>query len=52
MLDSSNEAYDVVPSTRWPKDWWTGTCNGIIAPPERRPTGMRLILNIAPAWCR
>jgi hypothetical protein len=29
MLDSSNEAYDVVPSTRWPKDWWTVTRNGI-----------------------
>ena len=24
-----NAAYDVVPSTRWPKDWWTVTCNGI-----------------------
>jgi hypothetical protein len=22
-------AYDVVPSTRWPKDWRTVTCNGI-----------------------
>ena len=22
-------AYDVVPSERWPKDWWTVTCNGI-----------------------
>jgi hypothetical protein len=25
MLDSSNETYDVVPSTRWPQDWWTVT---------------------------
>jgi hypothetical protein len=24
-----NAAYDVVPSTRWPKEWWTVTCNGI-----------------------
>ena len=23
MIDSSNEAYDVVPSTRWPKEWLT-----------------------------
>jgi hypothetical protein len=22
-------AYDVVPSTQWPKHWWTVTCNGI-----------------------
>src|SRR5580693_4989643 len=22
-------AYDVVSSTRWPKEWWTVTCNGI-----------------------
>jgi hypothetical protein len=46
-------AYDVVPSERWPKDWWTVTCNGIrfgIAPPELRPNATRLILNIAPAW--
>jgi hypothetical protein len=24
-----NAAYDVVPSERWPKDWWTVKCNGI-----------------------
>jgi hypothetical protein len=28
-----NAAYGVVPSTRWPKEWWTVTCNGI---PVRR----------------
>jgi hypothetical protein len=22
-------AYDVVPSTRWPQEWWMVTCNGI-----------------------
>ena len=24
-----NAAYDVVPSGRWPNDWWTVTRNGI-----------------------
>jgi hypothetical protein len=27
--NDSNAAYDVVPSTRWPLEWWTVTCNGI-----------------------
>jgi hypothetical protein len=27
--NDSSEAYDVVPTQVWPKDWWTVTCNGI-----------------------
>ena len=29
MLNSSNEAYEVVPIEGWPEGWWTITCNGI-----------------------
>jgi hypothetical protein len=34
-----NAAYDVIPSTRWPKEWWTVTCNWI--PVWRCPTAER-----------
>jgi hypothetical protein len=27
--NDSSAAYDVIPSTRRPKGWWTVTCNGI-----------------------
>jgi hypothetical protein len=29
MIDSPNEAYDVIPTRGWPEGWWTITCNGI-----------------------
>jgi hypothetical protein len=28
-ISDRNEAYDVVPSTTWPRAWWTVTLNGI-----------------------
>jgi hypothetical protein len=43
-----NAAYDVVPSERWPKDWWTVTCNGI--PVWHCPTGMKLAIERGWLW--